>query len=141
MIGANDLLRCEETSKDGCLRPSEQQAVFRTVGSNVRHILSAIRDNARYRGQLAIVNYCSPVVGFNAFIVKLNRAVDAAARPFRVVIAGGFGAFQAADRRSGRNPCTAGLLTQLGSPGKCGIHPSYAGQSLLAQALLKVTRL
>jgi hypothetical protein len=43
-------------------------------------------------------------------------------------------------RSTGGNTCVAGLLTQLGSPGTCGIHPSYAGQALLAQALEKVVR-
>jgi lysophospholipase L1-like esterase len=32
-------------------------------------------------------------------------------------------------------------VTQLGMPGKCGIHPSYAGQALLAQAVEDVIRL
>ena len=53
-----------------------------------------------------------------------------------MVIADGFGEFEAAAAHSGGNTCTAGLLTQL-STGGCGIHPSYAGQSLLAQALEK----
>jgi hypothetical protein len=48
-----------------------------------------------------------------------------------VVIADGFGELQAASARSGGDTCTAGLLTQL-STGGCGIHPSYAGQALLA---------
>lgn len=141
MIGANDLLLCQETSKDACTRTSEQQAVYTTVARNVRYILSAIRNRAHYRGQLAIVNYYSPVIAFNSYIVRLNQAVDAAAKPFSVVVANGFGEFQAADSHSGGNPCTAGLLTQLGSPGNCGIHPSYAGQALLARALLKVITL
>jgi hypothetical protein len=38
------------------------------------------------------------------------------------------------------NTCKAGLLTQL-STGSCGVHPSYAGQALLAQALIKGVRL
>ena len=52
------------------------------------------------------------------------------------MIADGFGEFQAGSVHSGGNTCTAGLLTRL-SIGGCGIHPSYAGQSLLAQALEK----
>ena len=52
------------------------------------------------------------------------------------MIADGYGEFQAGSVHSGGNTCTAGLLTQL-STGGCGIHPSYAGQSLLAQALEK----
>jgi hypothetical protein len=29
----------------------------------------------------------------------------------------------------------------LGKPGDCGVHPSYAGQALLAQAVEKAIRL
>ena len=36
--------------------------------------------------------------------------------------------------------CKAGLLTQL-STGSCGVHPSYAGQAVLAQALIRGVRL
>ncbi len=47
----------------------------------------------------------------------------------------------AAAHSSGDSTCTAGLLTQLvGASTPCGIHPSYAGASLLALALEKVTR-
>ena len=57
------------------------------------------------------------------------------------MIADGFAQFKAASFRFGNSPCAAGLLTQLGSPGKCGVHPTYAGQALLAQALTKAIRL
>jgi hypothetical protein len=46
---------------------------------------------------------------------------------------GGYGAFHKASRQTGGNNCAAGLLTIL-SGGGCGIHPSIAGQSLLANA-------
>jgi len=73
-------------------------------------------------------------------VIALNQAADAAAKPFHVVIADGFDELKAASVHSGSNTCLAGLLTQLGSPGTCGVHPSYAGQALLAQALEKVVR-
>ena len=143
MIGANDLFLCQKKTPDACADPAEQRATLATIASNVRRILSAIRHRARYRGQLAIVNYyslnyASPTV--NSFSASINRAVDAAAKPYRVAIADGFGELRAAAARSGGNSCTAGLLTQLGQPAVCGIHPSYAGQALLAQALEKVLR-
>jgi hypothetical protein len=55
------------------------------------------------------------------------------------VVADGFGEFRRASAHSGRKPCTAGLLTQL-STGGCGVHPSYAGQGLLALAVERVIR-
>jgi len=42
---------------------------------------------------------------------------------------------------SGSNTCTAGLLTMLGEPGDCAVHPSYAGQALLVQAVEEAIRL
>jgi lysophospholipase L1-like esterase len=143
MIGANDLFRCQATTKDGCTSASEQDGVFDTVASNVKKILSAVRNKAHYGGQLAILNYYSLnyTSAFITNIVKaLNTTVDGAAKSFHVEIASGFDEFKAASAHSGSNPCTAGLLTQIGG-GKCGVHPSYAGQSLLAQAIEKAITL
>ncbi len=139
MIGANDFFACEATTADHCASLTEEAAVLATVGKNVKTILSAIRNKADYSGQLAIVNYYSlnysnPLD--NSQSTLLNTTQDTAAKPFHVVIADGYGEFQAGSVHSGGNTCTAGLLTQL-STGGCGIHPSYAGQSLMAQALEK----
>jgi len=142
MIGANDGFLCQESTADQCASLGEQAAVAATVANNVHKIVSELRNRAHYNGQLAIVNYYSPVSVDNAASALLNQAIDGAARPFHVEIADGYGTFQAAAAHSGGNVCTAGLLTQLvnGST-PCGVHPSYAGQSLLAQALENVIRL
>ena len=141
MIGSNDGLICQETTADNCTSLVEQAAVLETVAKNVHTIVSEIRTKAHYNGQLAIVNYYSPLASDNATIPLLNGAIDSAAKPFHVEVADGFGAFETAAAHSGGNVCTAGLLTQLvGASAPCGIHPSYAGQSLLALALEKVTR-
>ena len=138
MIGANDLFVCQETTSDACAASAEQQAVLRTISRNVRTILSRIRTKDHYAGQVAIVNYysldyASPIV--NAESTELNTALDTAARPFHVKIANAYRTFAAASAHSGADTCTAGLLTQLGMPGTCGVHPSYAGQALLASTL------
>jgi lysophospholipase L1-like esterase len=138
MIGLNDWRVCIKTTKDRCASAAEQTATRQRVSDNIRRILSAIRNEAHYRGQLAIVNYPSPFIPYNPAIVALNRAIDGAATPFGVVVADGFGVFQAADRHSRGSPCAAGLLTRLGRRRRCGIHPSYSGQALLAHALEKV---
>ena len=105
------------------------------VRSDIRAILSTIRRKAGYRGQLVILTQYSPDYT-SAFLTNgvsaLNSTVETAARPFRVLIANGYGQFYQGSLHSGANPCPAGLLTQLGKPGRCGVHPSYAGQSLLA---------
>jgi len=143
MIGANDFFVCQETTADHCASFTEQAAVGATVSKNIKTILSAIRNKAHYGGQIAIVNYYSlnyaSATG-TAQSALLNSTQDTAAKPFHVVIADGFGQFQAGALHSGGNSCTAGLLTQL-STGGCGIHPSYAGQGLLAQAVEKAIHL
>lgn len=144
MIGANDAIFCQVSTKDGCASPSEESPVLARIAANTRRILSAIRNQAHYHGQLALVSYYSLNYA-SAFVtsttIKLNHALDSSAERFHAVIANGFAEFRAAAVHSGGDTCAAGLLTQLGSPGKCGIHPSYAGQALLAQALEKAIRL
>jgi len=143
MIGANDLFLCQETTSDACQSSAELNATIAKAAGNIRRIMSAIRIQAHYRGQLAIVNYYSLNYASSvatAPVIALNQAADAAAKPFHVVIADGFDELKAATLHSGSNTCVAGLLTQLGGPGTCGVHPSYAGQALLAQALEKVVR-
>ncbi len=143
MIGANDYFVCQETTADQCASLPEQSAVLETLGKNVHTILSAIRNKAHYNGQLAIENYYSVDAASataNGQSALLNSTVDGAAKPFHVEVADGFGAFAVGSAHStGDSTCTAGLLTQL-SGGGCGIHPSYAGASLLALALEKATR-
>jgi lysophospholipase L1-like esterase len=145
MIDANDFFVCQETTTDGCTSSSELAGVVGSVTQNVTKILSDIRNKAHYKGQLAIVNYYSldySNTTDNELSTLLNQTQDNAAAPFHVVIADGFAELQAAAAHSGGNTCTAGLLTQLvAQPTPCGIHPSYAGQSLLAQALAKVIRI
>ena len=145
MIGANDAFVCQATTADHCASLTEQAGVVATVANNVKTILSQIRNKAHYGGQLAIVNYYSldySNATASAQSVFLNNAVDTAAKPFHAVVADGFAELASGAAHSGGNSCTAGLLTQLtGAKTPCGIHPSFAGQSLLAQALEKVIRL
>jgi lysophospholipase L1-like esterase len=145
MIGANDYFVCQEATADHCASLSEQAAVITTVEKNVKTILSAIRNKAHYGGQIAIVNYYSLDYASQTTTAQsalLNSSVDGAARPFHVEVANGFGAFQKAAAHSGGDTCAAGLLTQLvGASTPCGIHPSHAGQALLAQAVRKAIRL
>ncbi len=141
MIGANDAFVCQATTPDHCASGTELAGVIGTITQNVKTILSTIRNKAHYGGQLAIVNYYSlnyADSGASAQISLLNQAIDGAAKPFHVEVADGFGELEAGAAHSGGNTCTAGLLTQLtGANNPCGIHPSFAGASLLAQALEK----
>jgi lysophospholipase L1-like esterase len=143
MIGANDFFYCQATTADHCASASEQQATAATLTKNIHTILSAVRKQGHYRAQLVIVNYYSldyASAAINAQSQLLNGIQDRAAKPFHVKIADGYGEFGLASTEAGGSPCTAGLLTQLGG-GSCGIHPSYAGQALLAQAVERAIRL
>ncbi len=138
MIGYNDLFVCQETTADRCA--SEVPAVLTQVSTNVADILGAIRYGAHYDGQVVIVNYYSfdyANSADNRSSQEVNGALDSAATPFHVQIADGFAAFQAAARPFGGDSCAAGLLTRLTSGG-CGIHPSAAGQAVLAAAVERV---
>jgi lysophospholipase L1-like esterase len=144
MLGANDYFVCQQTAPDHCATPQEQEATFAAIRHNVRTIVSAIRRRGRYRGQIALVHYhsldySSPAL--NAISAELNRAMSAGAKSFRVRVADGYGELEAATRLFGGRTCQAGLITTLGTAGTCGVHPTYAGQALLAQALEKAIRL
>ena len=141
LIGGNDYLYCVETTADRCGSLGEQTEVIATLAKNDQTILSTIRKKAHYNGQLVLVNQYSLSASLSQSTALLNQAIAGAAKPFHVEVADSYGEFQAAAAHSGGNPCTAGLLTQLGTPGNCGVHPSYAGQALLAQAVEKAVRL
>jgi lysophospholipase L1-like esterase len=141
MIGANDLFRCQSLTASHCTSESDQRAVFALIQRNVRKIVRSIRRSARYRGQLVVLHYFSLDYS-SAFITgivrRLNSTLDKAVKGYKVRIGDGFAEFRRASIHSANNPCTAGLLTQLhGNPRTCGVHPSYSGQALLAQALQK----
>lgn len=141
MIGANDLFRCQRVTQDGCTSASEQGAVFADVKHSVHTIVEQIRNRAHYGGQIVILNYyslyyASPLI--NGYVQGLNAAQDSGAKPFDVRIANGYGEFLLASAKFGGSPCSAALLTNLGA-GKCGVHPSYAGQALLAKAVAAAT--
>jgi lysophospholipase L1-like esterase len=135
MIGANDALLCQHTTSDGCA--SELPAVLAQISTNVRTILGSLRGDAGYRGKIVIVSYYSldySSLTLNALSQTVNAAVYSAALPYTVVVADGYGLLENAAAQAGGASCTAGLLTSL-TTGGCGVHPSVAGQSLLALAL------
>ena len=140
MIGANDAFLCQETTKDGCA--SELPGVEAQIEANVRTILIKLRQKAHYSGQIVILNYYSTdyasATDREASQV-LNAAQDTAAAPFHVTIAGGYEAFLKASAQVGGDTCKAGLLTTL-TTGGCGVHPSIAGQALLALTVAGVVK-
>jgi lysophospholipase L1-like esterase len=138
MIGANDGFICLKSTSDGCF--SEFSALQATVTKNVKTIFRGLRDTAHYKGQIALVTYWSlnyRDATSNYETNGLNSALEAAAKPFNVRIANGYGQFHLASEQGHGNPCTAQLLTALSgaAKGTCGVHPSLAGAAVLAQAV------
>lgn len=134
MIGANDAFLCQETTTDKCA--SELPGVLTQISKDVATTLSAIR-HAHYKGQIVIVNYYSldySNATDNAGSQALNTTVDKAAKPYDVTVADGYGVFEQAAAQAAGSSCAAGLLTELNGGG-CGVHPSLAGQALLALAV------
>lgn len=141
MIGANDGFICQETTADQCASQSELAPVLATVTANVHTIVRTLRVTAHYKGQIVIVNYyatnyANPLNSLASTL--LNQALDAGGAGFNVEIADGFTAFQQAAQYSAGDSCAAGLLTRLFSATTftgCGVHPSVAGQAVLAQSV------
>ncbi len=140
LIGANDGFLCQATTADHCV--SEYPALLASVAANIRTTLAGIRRVAGYRGQLVVLdyydlNYADPKG--TATTVALNATIRSAAGHYHVRMADAYRAFEAAAAQSGGDSCKAGLLTQL-TTGGCGVHPSVAGQALLAQVVEAAVR-
>jgi lysophospholipase L1-like esterase len=140
MVGANDYFLCEATTADQCQSPIEQAGVIGTVEKNVKKIVTALREKAHYNGQLVLVDYYSTSSALAASTDELDHFINEGGRGFHVRIANAFNSFAGASVHSGDSACTAGLLTQL-STGGCGVHPSVAGQTLLASTVMRQVRL
>ena len=143
MIGFNDFFICESATKDACLSSAEQKPVLARITRNVHTIVSAIRNQAHYRGQLVIVHYYSLNYGvsvINNVVAAVNAAQDAGAAGSHFKVADGYALFKAQSRDFGGDTCAAALITSL-SNGKCGVHPTFAGQALLAEAVLRALTL
>ena len=138
MIGANDGFLCIQQTTDGC--QSEFADLQEKITKNVSKIFKGLRKTAHYRGQIALLTYYS--TDYSDFLSTyesngLNDALEKAAKPYDVRVADGFGQFKKDARQAHGDSCAAQLLTQLSAPdqGTCGVHPSLAGQALLAQAV------
>jgi lysophospholipase L1-like esterase len=130
MIGINDAIDCQQATSDNCAR--QLPGILGRLSSDVKTTLKELRRT--YAGTIVIVNYYPLVHSGVDFSPAVNRTVDKAASAYHVKVADGWRAFESAAAGSRGNLCTAGLLTQLDTGG-CGIHPSLAGQALLALAV------
>jgi lysophospholipase L1-like esterase len=142
MIGANDGFLCLESTQDQCA--SELGDLTATITKNVKKILRTLRNKDDYQGQIILVTYYSTDYSDSFATLEsnsLNGALTAAIKGFNVQVADGFGQFNKQAKQAGGDTCTAGLLTVLnGGDTPCGVHPSYSGQALLAQAVERVIK-
>ena len=130
MIGINDLLDCQQATSDNCAK--KLPGTLARLSSDVATTLRALR--SIYKGTIVIVNYYPLVFERVDYSPDVNRTVDKAASRYHVKVADGWRAFETAAAGSSGDLCAAGLLTQLVGGG-CGIHPSLAGQAILALAV------
>jgi|GEM_PF-273894 len=91
--------------------------------------------------------YTGPIVAVTPYAVNYNDPVEVTgllaldgvlaqvASAFDVRVADAFNAFLVADVPFGNDSCAAGLLIKLPG-GTCDIHPSLAGQTLIAQTVV-----
>ncbi len=149
-IGANDAFVCQEMTADGCSSTGEIQKLLLSIETNLSTIYSSLRVNAGYQGPIVALNYYSLSYRKNTYGIQsmglsklLNSAIDAAGKPFGVIVAHGFAAFESASSGTYMgSPCAAGLLVPVPAadtsiPGEaCNIHPSLKGHQVLAGAIL-----
>jgi lysophospholipase L1-like esterase len=130
-VGANDAFLCQATTADHCQSPAEYQAVGQAIQTNLGRILSTLRGDGRYEGEIVVVNYYaldygSPLATASSL---MNGVIAGVAAANGATVADAFTAFQKQAAGSGGNSVTAGLVLPN------DVHPSDKGQRLLADAV------
>jgi lysophospholipase L1-like esterase len=100
-------------------------------------------------GGIRATGYTGPIVAVTPYAVNYNDPIEVSgllaldgvlsqiASAFDVQVADAFAAFFAADVPANGDSCAAGLLIKLPN-GTCDIHPSLAGQTLIAQTVVSL---
>ena len=137
-LGGNDalLLQRQCGANSTCLK-SGAPTVGRQIEANLETILHDLLGTG-FRGRLLVVNYYAFDYTRSAPSAGLNDAIDAAAEAEHVQVVDVFSAFKPVAERLGHgDTCTAGLLNRM-SPGPkgCDVHPSTAGQQLIAATVI-----
>lgn len=138
-IGANDVFLCQETTADHCTSGAELAGVANEIATNLGTIFHDLRVVADYRGPIVALTYYSLSYSDPARVAGaqfLDSVIAGVTTASGGIVADGFAAFQAPSLAFGGDPCAAGLLIKL-PDGTCNIHPSPAGQRLLAAAIAK----
>jgi lysophospholipase L1-like esterase len=133
-IGANDAFVCQQTTASACTALEDLQAVAKTVQDNLATILSALRTDAGYNGQIVVVtyyalNYADPT---GAATQLLDGSIAQVAGTYDADVANGFQAFKPNADAAGGDSIAAGLVLPN------DVHPTEEGQKLLADAVESV---
>ncbi|HEY2843617.1 MAG TPA: SGNH/GDSL hydrolase family protein [Bryobacteraceae bacterium] len=137
-LGINDLgLLLAACGGDSACFGAGAPLVLNTYGANLAAIFGRIRFVAGYTGPIVAVTIYSNTSDSTVAgpIGALNEVLTSVAPGFGVQIADAFTAFAVASAPFGGDSCAAGLLIPLPAGG-CDIHPSAAGQALIAQTIL-----
>jgi lysophospholipase L1-like esterase len=133
-IGANDAFLCQQTTANRCSTPEDRAALIQSVQANLHTILSALRTEGQYDGQIVVVtyyalDYADPMGGAT---LELDNAIARVAEANGADIADGYLAFKQETNESGGDSVEAGLVLPN------DVHPTDEGQRLLAEALTAV---
>ena len=144
-IGGNDLgLLQIQCANDINCELAALPRVLADYAAKLTAIFARIRFEAGYKGPLVLLtyyafDYSSLVNPQTGAFIALNGIASSITTAFGGKVADGFTAFQQASIGYGGSPCAAGLLIPLPSGG-CDVHPTVAGQKVLATAILKVVK-
>jgi lysophospholipase L1-like esterase len=133
-IGANDAFICQKTTASRCSDPAEIQALGQTVQTNLDRILSTLRNEGQYDGQIVVVTYYALNYSdaFGAATGLLGNGIAEVARANGADVADGYLAFQPSANEAGGDSVEAGLVLPD------DVHPTEQGQELLAEAVQSV---
>ena len=146
-IGGNDLALLQfQCGGDVTCEAAGIPGLLAAYGANLTTIFSRLRIDAGYKGPIVLLTYYAfdyrpAAAAQDGAFLALNGVASGIATAFGAKVADGFNAFFVASLRSGGDPCAAGLLVKKAGGlvgGVCDVHPSVAGQKVLADAILKV---
>ena len=106
------------------------------VTKSLNRLIAQLR-GAGSRARIVLVGYYL-VPGVEREVVRLNQAIDRAAREQHVPYVDVARPFDTYAQRHHGDLCTTGLLI-VTPDGSCDVHPTLTGQRLLATAILEVT--
>ena len=133
-IGANDAFVCQQTTPTRCSDPADLRTLAQTVQTNLGTILSTLRGEAGYDGQIVVVTYYALNYSdaFGAATGALGGGIAQVAEANGADVADGYEAFRAPAADAGGDSVAAGLVLPN------DVHPTDEGQQLLAEAVLAV---